>query len=244
MKAIIEMNRVELLELKSGDVKRFLPPAEILHMALTLGASWSYDYEALKAGKPGMHALLKSGLHSEGFFDSKILLQPVNILNIMARQIVMRLLEVNVPRPDYVAGIPNGATRLGLTIANMLGAWPAEMEKRDGRIRMLTSFEPMSSLLFIEDFCSRCTGFTEAVLEVRRNYSTVNILPYNPVIINRGGLDEIEIDGVGKFSIPSVAKHRVRDWPASECPLCMAGSIPIKPKATDENWQRLIHSQD
>ena len=37
-------------------------------MAAMLGAFWSYDYEALKAGKPGMHALLKSGLHSEGLF--------------------------------------------------------------------------------------------------------------------------------------------------------------------------------
>lgn len=241
---IIEMSRRELLELNSVDVKGFLTSAEILHIVRTLGASWSYDYEALMAGKPGMHALLKSGLHSEGFFDSRLFLEPPNILDIMAWQILLRLREANVFTPNFVAGIPNGATRLGIRVADLLWSLPAEMEKRDGRIRMLTSPEPMSSVLIIEDISSHGTGFTEAVRYVRGNYSTMSILPYCPVIINRGGLDEIEIEGTGKFRILSAAEHRVKDWPSNECPLCKAGSIPIKPKGrTDENWRSLTTSQ-
>lgn len=243
MKPIVEMNREELLALEIKDIGRLLTPDEVVHMATTLGAFWSYDYEAAKAGRVGMHALLKSGLHSDGFFVSRIFLEPWNIRYIMANQIVLRLRRAILREPDYVVGIPDGATKLGEEVTWMLGAKPARMEKVEGRIYLTTTLEPGASLLLIEDFCTRGTGFIEAVKAVRENHPTVKVLPYDPVIINRGGLQELVVEEVGTFSVLPVVERRIQDWEADKCPLCAQGSTVIKPKATDENWRTLLASQ-
>ena len=79
-----------------------------------------------------MHALLKSGRHSDGIFVSKILLAHNNILQLVARQMatVLRRLEVF---PDYVVGVPDGATKLGEAIAHALGTSILPMKKVEGR---------------------------------------------------------------------------------------------------------------
>jgi len=245
MKKIIEMNRDELLALEPRDIQRFLTSEEVKHIARTLGAFWSYDYEASKAGKHGLHAELKSGRHSDGFFVSRIMLEADNIRSIMAHQIVMRLADSGVPSPCYIAGIPDGATALGKIVADILGSAFVEMRKCDGRIELTTKLCSGADLLFIEDFCTRATGFREAVAAVATAYPDVEILPYDPVIINRGGLEVVEIDGPGKgrYEILPVVDERVSDWAPAECPLCKSGSEAIKPKVTDADWYKLINSQ-
>jgi orotate phosphoribosyltransferase len=119
----------------------------------------------------------------------------------------------------------------------------AEMKKENGRISMISVIAPDETLILVEDFCTRGTGFIEAVSEIVSKQPKVKILPYELVIINRGGLNEIEVKGIGTFKIVAVATHRVNDWDPSECPLCKMGSIPIKPKATDENWRDITTSQ-
>ncbi len=243
MKAITEMTREELLTLEIRNIGRLLTPDEVVHIAVTLGAFWSYDYEAARSGKTGMHALLKSGRHSDGFFVSRILLEPWNIRYIIAQQVVLRLRAALLVVPDYVTGIPDGATKLGEEVTWMLGSQPACMEKVDGRIFLVTALKPNSTLLLVEDFCTRGTGFIEAVKAVRENHPSVQITPYDPVIINRGGLQEIVVDDIGRFSVLPVVEQRIQDWEPSECPLCALGSKAVKPKTTDENWHALLASQ-
>jgi len=98
-------------------------------------------------------------------------------------------------------------------------------------------------LLLDEDFCTKGTGFKEAVADILSRQPKTKILPLELVIINRGGLTAIAIEGVGEFQVVAVANHRVNDWPPPECPLCKMGSKPIKPKATDENWRLITTSQ-
>lgn len=245
MKDILEMNKEELLTLNPADIRCDLTAEEVLHIATSLDAFWSYDYEAVKQGRVGLHAILKSGLHSDGFFVSRILLKPWNILYIMAAQIVMRLRETHVTEPDYVAGVPDGATELGKTVAWMLGAKLAEMEKIEGKIYLETPIQEGKSLLLIEDFCTRGTGFQEAVRVAANNFPNwpIRIVPFDPVIINRGGLEKITMEVFGEFRILPVVEKRINDWDALSCPLCAIGSKPIKPKATDENWRLITNSQ-
>jgi len=243
---ILEMCREELLTLRVEDISRRLTANEVLHIATVLGAFWTYDYAAAQKGRVGKHALLKSGLHSDGFFVSSILLEPENIKNILSYQIVMRLNDANIFVPDYVAGVPDGATTLGYNIAEIIGARKAHMGKNkiNGHIFLTTEIPNGATLLLIEDFCTRGTGFSETVLEVKNKQPFVKILPYNPVIINRGELKEIFIDGVGNFSILPIVEQRIKDWDLTEnCPLCDLGSVAIKPKRSEENWQLLITSQ-
>ena len=243
MKNILEMNKEEVLSLRVEDMRRALTADEVVHMAAVLGAFWSYDYDAAKRQKFGMHAILKSGLHSDGFFISRILLEPDNIRLIIANQIVMKLREVKIEQPDYVAGVPDGATILGQDIAGILGAQCATMQKINGRIVLGTQLYDRDKILLVEDFCTRGTGFKEAVVRVKESRPGAKILPYNPVIINRGGLKKIDEAAIGTFTIIPVVEWRIQDWDAKTCQLCALGSTPIKPKETDENWRAITTSQ-
>ena len=243
-KSILEMDKKELLILRAESVSHQLTANEVIHIATALGAFWKYDYAAARQGQVGKHALLKSGFHSDGFFVSKILLEPENIRHIMSYQIVIKLGIENVVVPDYVAGIPYGATALGSNVAKIIGVYEAYMSKINDRIVLDTKIPSGATLLLVEDFCTRGTGFREAVLQIKNTQPFVKILLYNPVIINRGGLKEIFVEGAGNFSVIPVVEQRIKGWnPIERCPLCDIGSVAIKPKITDENWRLLTTSQ-
>ncbi len=237
------MTKEELISLDPQSIDRSLSGEEIIYIAKTLNSYWEYDYETAEQGRVGKHAELKSLRHSDGFFVSKILLEPQNIRIIIANQLVLRFNQLEIPKPDWVAGIPKGATKLGQDVADLMGVKNAEMKKQDGRIVMVSSIAPDETLLLVEDFCTRGTGFTEAILDIVLKQPKVKILPYELVIVNRGGLNKIQVKEVGTFKIVAIATHRVNDWDPSECPLCEMGSVAIKPKATEENWRDITTSQ-
>lgn len=237
------MSREELLGLDHQDIgHQFLTSYEVLHIAMVLRGFWQYDYEAKEKGIPGMHALLKSGQHSDGFFVSRILLEPENIREIIAHQMVMKIEEAEVPIPDYVAGIPKGATELGLEVATIMGVEHARMEKIGGRIKLTQCINPGDSILLVEDFCTRGTGFAEGVAAIKEATPGASILPYDPVIINRGVLEKVSTE-FGDFRILPIAEMKIQNWDPESCPLCKAGSVAIKPKETDENWVAINNSQ-
>jgi orotate phosphoribosyltransferase len=237
------LNQEQLIALDPKEVGFFINDEGIVYMAKTLDAYWQYDYEAAKTGKFGYHALLKSLRHSNGFFVSKILLQYPNILEIVATQLVYRYRYYKLPVPEWVAGIPDGAKKLGEKVAELMGVRFAKMEKVDGRIKIISHMPPGSTLLLVEDFCTRGTGFKEAVKEIKNQQPDVIILPYELVALNRGGLGGILVEDIGPFLIISAAYYPVDDWAPEACPLCEMGSIPIKPKETDENWNLITGSQ-
>ncbi|MBI2459334.1 MAG: hypothetical protein HYV53_02145 [Parcubacteria group bacterium] len=248
MKDILEMDKAELLTLNPYDFAyRILGAAELIHMAETLGAFWRYNYEAAKSGKPGKHALLKSGLHSDGFLTSKILLEPDNIRLGLAFQLRLRFAIRGIGWPDYLAGIPDGATKLAQDLGGIAGVKVAEMkkDKSDGRITVMTQLPIGSKLLIIEDFCTKGTGFKETVLEIKSKYPEAEVLPYELVIVNRGGLRKIMVDGIGNFTIIPITNYRINEWEPDpeKCPLCQLGSVAIKPKVSEESWRELTTSQ-
>ncbi|MDO8664492.1 MAG: hypothetical protein Q7K44_03030 [Candidatus Liptonbacteria bacterium] len=241
---ILQMNRAGLLALDPKAVNGLLTAEEVIHMATVLGAFWVYDYDAAGKGRVGLHALLRSLLHSNGFFISRIFLDNLNIRRIIARQMVMRLQIAGLPVDiDYVAGIPDSATALGESVGEILGVPVASMRKVDGRMTLAGEIRDGANVLLVEDFCTRGTGFTEAVLEVKGKNPHVNFAPYYPVIINRSDMRKLSIAGYGDFKIVAVVEKKIQDWDSGVCPLCKMGSKPIKPKTPEENWQLLMTSQ-
>jgi len=240
----LELNKQEILQLQPDDIKGMLSAEEIVYMAKTLDSFWSYDYVAAEDGRPGKHALLKSGLHSDGFFISRIFLKHSNIRKIIAHQLVRHYDLLGIPKPDWVVGIPAGATELGVDVASIMGVGLAEMQKVDGRIMLTSDIPSGDSLLLVEDFCTQATGFTEAVLDIVEYNPLIDIQPYELVVVSRGGLKEIVVPGHKTFMIITAAHHRINDWDKESCPLCLNyGSIPIKPKESDENWEEINNSQ-
>ena len=163
----------------------------------------------------------------------------------MAEQLVLHFNQLGIFDPDWVAGIPDGATGLGKEIASCLNAKIACMEKIDGKI-VLTSTIPFNdSLLLAEDLCTRGTGFCETVLNILMQNSHIRILPYELVLINRGGLEMIDVPGLEPFKIVALAEHRITDWEKDDCCLCNDfGSVSIKPKVSDANWEDIMSSQN
>ena len=250
MKDILKMTREELLALKPQDYAvKLLSAEEIIHIAATMDAFWRYNYQVVERGRIGKHALLKSGLHSDGFLVSKILLEPENIRLLMAYQLWLCFkrpsLTFNIGKPDYLAGIPDGATKLAEDLGRIMDVEMAPMAKVDGRILITTSLRPGGRLLMVEDFCTKGTGFKEAVTEIKQKHPDIEIMPYELVILNRGGLTKIVVNEIGVFTIVPVVDYRIQEWPAGPetCPLCKIGSIAIKPKVSEENWMELTTSQ-
>jgi len=243
---IIKMDKTQLLSLLPESVQKFLSIEEFIWIAQTLGAFWKYDYEAAKKGRVGKHAVLKSGLHSDCFFVSRILLEPNNICRIMANQMAMTMKAKFLKKNhiQLVAGIPDGATKLGEMVANILGVPHLKMEKVDGKIKLIDEIPPDKNLLLAEDFCTQGTGFKETVGLIYKSQSEAKIIPFDPVLLNRGGLAGFPVAGkVAYVYVSSVVDYRVNDWALEECPLCKMGSIAIKPKVSDESWIDITTSQ-
>lgn len=245
----LEMSKDDLIQLEPKDVTKSLTSEEVLHIFSAFGGFWQYDYKAAEAGRVGRHAKLKSGRCSDGFLYSKTVLSYPHLCAIMAQQMAQMVRMKlrgdgwKVRRPKYVAGIPDGATELGRNFADIVGSEVAEMRKEDGRIQLVSFLQNGDTLLLLEDFCTRGNGLLEAVTNVLKINSAIKFIPFEPVIVNRGGLQEIKYSDNICFTILPVVIHRIQDWDQSQCPLCKMGSIPIHPKNPGSNWEILVNSQ-
>lgn len=233
-------SKEDLLALKPrhlGVRSNLLTSEETMHIAEVLGSIWRYDYCALAEGKPGYHALLKSGLHSDGFFDSYIMLGHENILEIMAYWLSFYLRNLRV-LVDYVAGIPNGATKLGEKISQKLSFQdPEPLLKKEGNEIVLAKPIPSGSrVLLVEDCFTRGTAFRQASRVLVEAKAIV--LPILLAVMNRNKRLRQGWTPDQKLRVIYLADFTAKAWKPRECPLCKAGSIAVKPK---ENWKLLWH---
>lgn len=246
MSKILNMGKEEILTLRLTDCI-FIKQEEFFHIAKTLGAFWSYDRVVAKAGKVGLHAELNSGLHSDGFFASRVLFAQGNMLEIMAWQMSRSLLTLFGPsRPDYLVGVPKGATTLGKEVVRMLSMKEAILEKDSLGNMFFVGEIGASTIAVVEDVCTTGKGFLTAIEAISSSQLRVRVVPYYPVLLNRGGLATVSAEKVGMLKIVPVFERRMNNYAPDSpngCPLCRLGSKPIKPKATDENWKLLTTSQ-
>ncbi len=242
MKEILQMNRTELLWAPPRRFKHLLSSAELLHVAATFKAMWQYNYEkVLRTGEVLDHVEIASGRHSDGLFFSRVLLEDAGLMrNMVADQMLMRLTKESVRKPDYIIGVPKSATPLAQMVAHRWDVKVADMVKENGRMVLKTDLPPRSIVLFMDDVCTRGTGITEAVLEVFRKHPNVIFVLVNPVILNRGGLKDVFVEGVGSFRVIPLLEERMSDWAPKDCPLCKIGSRAIKGKETPEIWRQLL----
>lgn len=241
---ILGLTRSDLLALDPKEVTWIMTGAEIRYLAMVMEAFWQYDY---KKAKLGCHVILKSGLHSNGFFAAKFILEHPNLCQILAGQICVAYLKGNRMKPDWAAGVPDSATNLAKDCAEIMGRRHAIMEKSDDDSMLLTTSIPEGeTILVFEDVCSTGKGFGQAISAIRVKSPLAKILPFEPVILNRSGLAHLDFGDVGGgFTILSLLNERMDVWPSGSCSLCGAGSPAIaKPKKDRETWQKLVTSQD
>ena len=204
-----------------------------------LGALWIHD------GNPRRpHALLTSGMHSSGFFNSRLVISDDVAMEDAAKDL-LSLLE---KQRGSISGIPGivgpqtGATRLASLLCTELAMttrrlcfWASpEKSDIDGIKSMV--FNPKEkellsghSALLCEDVLT--TGGSVDLTEKAVVEAGGKVLPIVLVLVNRSGLTEIH----GK-TIIALINHSMPIWTPENCELCKQGSVAIRPK---DNWDKL-----
>lgn len=190
------------------------------------GAIWIHN------GSPDQpHALLTSGLHSDGFVNCTFVTQHPKVLQSAVSEGLKDLLsETNA---EWVIGSAFGAITLAHAIAYHLGARSGFTEK-DGELMKLSRFEISSGdrVLVVEDTITT-GGSTKKTIEGVKaaGVDDSRILPYIVSLVNRSGKDDLD----GR-KIRALLTLDIHAWTPADCPLCKIGSQAVRPKG---NWQVL-----
>lgn len=204
-------------------------------------ALWIHD------GNPRRpHALLTSGKHSNGFFNSRLVIPD----EVLLREAVIDLLMMfavnggDIGKIEGVVGPQTGATKLSEFISDQITAftrsecfWASPAKDGNGEFKRMVfnqeelSILPSQSILLCEDVMT--TGGSIDLTSTAVISSDGIILPYVLVLVNRSGLFEVS----GK-KIIALINREMPIWEPDFCPLCHEGSEAI-PAKDPTNWTRL-----
>lgn len=175
-------------------------------------------YNALLSG----HFLLSSGLHSDTYFQSALILQHPAVAERLAQALAEKI-KKEAPRVDLVVSPAIGGIVIGQEIGRALGVRAIFCERAEGKLTLRRGFtiKPGEKCAVVEDVIT--TGLsTREVVEV------VEGLGGKPVavasLVDRSG-GKVDF-GVPRFSLLSL---EVKSYKPEECPMCRAGGAPVKP---------------
>lgn len=175
-------------------------------------------YNALLNG----HFLLSSGLHSDTYFQSALVLQNPKVTQILAQNLKEKITEV-VKNIDVVVSPAMGGVIIGYEMGRALGTRAIFTERVDGKVVLRRGFyvNKGEKVLVAEDVIT--TGLsTKEVIESLKSTGTEIVAVCSLVDRSAGKVDF----GIPKFSLLSL---EVKSYKPEECPLCKKGSKPIKP---------------
>ncbi len=171
------------------------------------------------------HFELRSGLHSNQFFQCAMVLQYPRIAERLCAVLAHRVrasLGEGV-RIDGVLSPAMGGIPVGHEIGRALNVRSIFAEKQDGRLVLRRAFEvrPGETFVVAEDVVTRGGRAQECVDIVTARGGHVAAVA---VLVNRsGGRADF---GVPLFNLLSLAPET---WAPDECPLCKAGDKPVHP---------------
>ncbi|PIQ91668.1 MAG: hypothetical protein COV70_02340 [Parcubacteria group bacterium CG11_big_fil_rev_8_21_14_0_20_39_22] len=211
---------------------------------------WIIEYQQNNAlwihdGNPKRpHALLTSGKHSNGFFNSRLVISDEVLLYDAASDLI-ELFDIqggDIDEAQGVVGPQTGATKLAEFVSNQIMSFtrddcffasPAKI-LNDGKKSLVfhnygKSLVRGSYVLLCEDVITT-GGSVDLTIEAVDSVGGAS-MPFILTLVNRSGLTEIS----GR-EIISLIDRPMPIWTPEECPLCKQGSEAIRPK---DNWDRL-----
>ncbi len=211
----------------------------VLEIFKMCNASWVYN-----KGLGGPHAVLTSGLHSDAYFNLNAVAMFPNFCESIASVLVSRLAKFGIIGEDVDVVLTStfAATSFGQKIAESLQALFVFTEKKDNDQVWTGRFElPVgSNVLRFEELITTMST-TEKVNDA------VSKLPISLIghgdktviiaIVHRPNRLPIDYPG---YKIISLIEIDVHNWNPAECPLCKAGSQPLRPK---DNWTEFMKYQ-
>lgn len=192
------------------------------------GAIWIHD------GNPKRpHALLTSGLHSDGFVNCTFITQQPVLLQQIVSSPAGLFASLPTEKTDWVIGSAFGAITLAHSVALELDARAGFTEKDSESMKLSRfSVSPSDRVLVVEDTIST-GGSTLKTIDgiVRAGIPKDHVLPFIVCLVNRSGKTEL----AGK-EIRALLTLHIHSWKPEECPLCRSGSQAVRPKS---HWQDL-----
>jgi orotate phosphoribosyltransferase len=191
------------------------------------GAVWLHD------GAPARpHAVLTSGLHSDGFVNCTFVTQqPALLQKILSAS--DGLAQKLPPQVDWVIGSAMGAVTIAYAIGLQMKARAGFTEK-DGETMKLSRFQvsPGEKVLVVEDTISTGGSTLKSIEGIKAaGVPDENILPYIVCLVNRSGSKSL-----GGRELRALIDIDIHSWQPADCPLCRAGSQAVRPKS---HWREL-----
>jgi orotate phosphoribosyltransferase len=184
------------------------------------------------------HAVLHSGLCSDGYINGSNALSYPSISQIFAacmeRKITDALSGNTAKKINWIVSSSYTAIPLGKDVANLLNTRFGYTEK-EGRLQVWRRWQiaEKETVLQVEDTIT--TSATTKAVRTGIREGNKNEVKFVPIIAtaflrsNTRKIEEAKVVYVARFS-------KIQSWPPNKCPLCKAGSKPLRPK---ENWAEL-----
>jgi len=227
----------DLLALRPADFQsKVLTAEQILQWFDLCDASWVHDGDS---NKP--HAELTSGKCSNGFFDCLRVLKYVNLSDILANQLALRIREVIGPiQVDWVIGSPMAGITFAHDVARVIGApisafVEKDLSDPDKMLWKRLAIPEGKNVLQIEELIttSKTTNAVQAAIN-ESNPNPVNWLPVIGVLVHRP--PKLPVSEYGGRQVIPVIEREVWAVSPEDCPLCKAGSVRYRPKT---HWREL-----
>lgn len=166
------------------------------------------------------HFVLSSGLHSEKYLQSAIVLQHPPDAEQFARALAESFRFQNV---ETVAAPAIGGLVIGYEVARSLGARFIWTERESGRMTLRRGFTVRAgeSVLIVEDVITT-GGSTRETIEILRAHGA-RVIGAGAIIDRSSGRADVGVP------LASLAKLDVPSVPPSLCPACARGETAIKP---------------
>lgn len=168
------------------------------------------------------HFLLSSGLHSDTYFQSALILQHPNEAEKLAAALADRIMK-EIPEIDVVVSPAMGGIIIGQEVASQIGCRAIFTERVESKMTLRRGFkiENGEKCLIVEDVVT--TGLsTREVVDVVKSLGG-NVVAAASLVDRSAGKADL---GAPLYSLLAL---EVKSYKPEECPMCKSGSQPVKP---------------
>jgi orotate phosphoribosyltransferase len=168
------------------------------------------------------HFLLSSGLHSAQYLQCARVLMDTKIASDFGARVAAKLKAAGVV-PDVVVGPAMGGIVIGHEVARAFGARSlfTEREGTTMALRRGFSLAKGEKVVVVEDVVTTGKSTREVIQVIEA--AGAKVIGVGSLIDRSGGKHGFEVP------FEALAAVNVDTWPAASCPLCAAGSEPVKP---------------
>lgn len=168
------------------------------------------------------HFKLSSGLHSDTYFQSALILQYPKEAKRLGEELARRLKENSV-KIDAVVSPAMGGIIIGQEVGRALGVKAIFTERVDGKVLLRRGFsvDKNERVLVVEDVIT--TGLSTREVIGTLKASDAQVVAVASLVDRSAGTVDF---GVPRFSLLSL---EVKNFKEEDCPMCKSGSIAVKP---------------